>query len=263
MPIGKPVIRTAMVLGMVLAALLFGSACGGGQPAASPVPGASSPTVVPQASPAQTTPSTSPTPLGSPTPSGTFVGTGTPVPTGTPSSQQGVDAALAAALTVFDAVTEADCLASNPHKKDCVSFHPRSQPSSVLRGIALFGVGHPEYPTGIAAVLGRDPNGEWKFWFAGQQFYQLLILPADVLVCAEGQRLNVRSEPTLNAPVTAQLDHMSTAGAEEFVLTEPGTYPRKPGYGWYRLSAPHEGWAYSRYLTGEGSCFLRNAVEAS
>ncbi|MFQ5880031.1 MAG: hypothetical protein ACE5IZ_07670 [Dehalococcoidia bacterium] len=253
--------KLATVIPLALAALLLGSACGGGgQPAASPTPGAPSPTVVSQASPTLTPTPVTPTPSARPTPGATVTATATPVATATAASQQAVDAALAAALKVFDGLTDADCLANNPHKKDCVA--PRSQPSTVQRGVAVFRVSYPGAPPVFGGVLGRDPAGEWKFWVAGQNYPHMVTLPGDVLVCAEGERLNVRSAPTIHAPVVGKLNHLTTARAEEFVLTEPGSYPRKRGYGWYRLSAPQEGWAYSKYLTGDGSCAFRDALEA-
>jgi hypothetical protein len=55
--------------------------------------------------------------------------------------------------------------------------------------------------------------------------------------------------------------------AEEFVLTEPGSSdteeePRN-GYGWFRLSSPLHGWAYSKYLTdaSHGDCSLHDDLE--
>jgi hypothetical protein len=180
----------------------------------------------------------------------------------TPSPQAAataVDAAFAAALEHFDAVSDADCTTNNPQEKDCVSA--QSQPSTVQRGIAVFGVGPPDGP-GFVGVLGRDPAGEWNFWLGGQQFYQLLILPEDMIVCAESQRLNVRSAPMTDAPVVGKLEDLTMVRAEEFVLTEPGSGPQQ-GYGWFRLSSPLDGWAYSKYLTNasQGDCTLHDALE--
>lgn len=242
-----------LLLAICLAVLSACGGGGGGGPTATPLPTAATaltPTLV------------TPTPPARLTPSGTVTATGTPVPTGTPTSQQPVDAAFAAALEWFDAVSDADCQTNNPQKKHCVEA--LSEPFTVQRGIAAFGVADPEGVGGFVGVLGRDPAGEWKSWFGGQQAYQLLTLPGDMLVCAEGERLNVRSAPTTDAPAVGQLDDLTTVRAEEFVLTEPASDLYTPGYGWYHLSSPQDGWAYSKYLTDarNGDCTLRDALEA-
>ena len=177
----------------------------------------------------------------------------------TPATEPAVDAASAAALEYFDAVSDADCETNNPQNRQCVGL--ASQPSTVQRGIAVFGVGSPDGP-GFAGVLGRDPAGEWKFWRAGQQDYQLLTLPGDALVCAYGAGLNVRSEPTTDAPAVGTIEDLTGVRAEEFVLTERGS-DLQQGYGWFRLSSPLDGWAYSKYLTAASwdDCALHDALE--
>jgi hypothetical protein len=177
----------------------------------------------------------------------------------TPTSQQPVDAALAAALEYFDAVSDADCQTNNPQNRQCVDL--LSQPSTVQGGIAVFGVGSPD-GGGFAGVLGRDPDGEWEFWRAGQQDYQLLTLPGDALVCAYGAGLNVRSAATTDAPAVGVIEDLTGVRAEEFVLTEPGS-DLQNGYGWFRLSSPLDGWAYSKYLTAASldDCDLHDALE--
>ncbi len=177
----------------------------------------------------------------------------------TPTTEPAVDAASAAALEYFDAVSDADCQTNNPQNKLCAGLS--SQPSTVQRGIAVFGVGSPD-GGGFAGVLGRDPAGEWKFWRAGQQDYQLLTLPGDALVCAYGAGLNVRSEPTTDAPAVGLIEDLTVARAEEFVLTEPGS-DLQQGFGWFRLSSPLDGWAYSKYLTAaiQDDCGLHDAQE--
>ncbi len=177
----------------------------------------------------------------------------------TPINQPAVDAALAAALEYFDAVSDADCETNNPQNKQCVGL--ASQPATVQLGIAVFGVASPEGP-GFAGVLGRDPAGEWMFWRGGQQDYQLLMLPGDALVCAFGEGLNVRSASTTDAPAVGVIDDLTVVQAEEFVLTEPGS-DLQNGYGWFRLSSPMDGWAYSKYLTAASldDCTLHDALE--
>ncbi len=189
--------------------------------------------------------------------------TKTPIPSGTQTTQQAADAAFAAALEQFQAVSEEDCETNNPQKKQCISA--QSSPSEAQRGIAAFSVWDPEGMGGFVGVLGRDPAGEWRLWFETQQAYQLLTLPGDMLVCAEGESLNVRSAPAVDAPVAGSLEDLATVRGEEFVLTEPASEADTPGYGWYHLTAPLDGWAYSKYLTNAllEDCGLRDAIEAA
>jgi hypothetical protein len=61
------------------------------------------------------------------------------------------------------------------------------------------------------------------------------------------------------------------ASGEEFVLTEPGMLasaedPGEWGHGWFRISAPSEGWIYSKYVAGVGAdypadCSLHDGLE--
>ena len=179
----------------------------------------------------------------------------------TPTTEPAVDAALAAALEYFDAVSDADCETNNPQNRNCAGLS--SQPSTVQRGIAMFGVGPPD-GGGFVGVLGRDAAGVWKFWRAGQQDYQLLTLPGDALVCAYGAGLNVRSEPTTDAPAVGTIEDLTGVRAEEFVLTEQRSDDlQQHGYGWFRLSSPLAGWAYSKYLTNASweDCAQHDALE--
>ncbi len=178
-----------------------------------------------------------------------------------PATEPAVDAAIAAALANFDAVSDADCQTNNPQNRNCAGLS--SQPSTVQLGIAVFGVGPPD-GGGFVGVLGLDQAGEWKFWRASQQDYQLLALPGDALVCAYGSGLNVRSEPTTDAPAVGTIEDLAGVRAEEFVLTEQGSDDQQQhGYGWFRLSSPLAGWAYSKYLTAAGwdDCSLHDALE--
>ena len=174
-------------------------------------------------------------------------------------SPEAVDAAIAAALEHFDAVSDADCETNNPQNKPCAGLS--SQPSEVERGIAVFGVGAPAGP-GFVGVLGRDPAGEWKIWREVQQDYQLLTLPGDALVCGYGAGLTVGSAPTADAAAVGVLEDLTTVRAEEFVLIVQAI-DQQHGYGWFRLSSPLDGWAYSKYLTAAslGDCILHDAME--
>jgi hypothetical protein len=100
------------------------------------------------------------------------------------------------------------------------------------------------------ALLGRDPAGRWAYIAGGQNPvpYQAE-LPGPLTVCAEGSTLNVRSEPSIDAPVLFTLTDGAAVTAEYFTLTQPGAFPGgERGAGWYYLGAPVEGWSYSGYL---------------
>ncbi len=174
-------------------------------------------------------------------------------------SPEAVDAAIEAALELFDAVSDADCETNNPQNKLCAGL--TSQPSAVQRGIAVFGVGAPA-GGGFVGVLGRDPAGEWKVWREVQQDYQLLTLPGDALVCGYGAGLTVGSSPAADGAAVGVLEDLTTVRAEEFVLTEQAI-DQQHGYGWFRLSSPLDGWAYSKYLTNASweDCSTHDAME--
>jgi len=242
----------------VLAAVSFIvgiTACGGdgGEAPETPSPaGGVTPTVTAEAT-GEATPGVTPSPPAAATPEVTTERTPTP--------QEAVDAAFAAALEHFDAVSDADCETNNPQNKQCAGLS--SQPSTVQRGIAAFGVGPLDGP-GFVGVLGRDAAGEWKIWRAVQQDYQLLTLPGDALVCGYGAGLNVGSAPTTDAAAVGVLEDLTRVRAEEFVLTERASDDlQQYGYGWFRLSSPLDGWAYSKYLTAAslGDCTLHDAME--
>lgn len=160
---------------------------------------------------------------------------------------------LAAALRIFDGTDDPECRSG---AGDMACVQPGSTPEQTARGIAQFGVGGsgPEGQGAFLGVLGRDPAGVWHFWFGTQNvFYQRLDLPGDMVVCAPGG-LNVRSGPSIDAPVVETLPDRARVTAEQFTLTQPGTMPTESadlvaGSGWYYLSAPVAGWSSSLYLT--------------
>jgi hypothetical protein len=236
-------------------------------PAPTPAAPATAPVVTPpplpppaQATVAAVPPTPPPTPSPPPATATPAVAQATPQP---------VEAVIAAALAAYDAVPEADCQSNNPQRKPCLSL--RSTPEQVQRGIALFNVSVPG-STAAIGVLGRDPAGAWKRWFGYQTApYQLLQLPGEARVCAEGARLELRASPDPGAQVVAQLNPLATVRAEEFVLTQPEVMERqangqvvlRPGNGWYRLTGAQTGWAPSRSLSDAryNDCALRDATE--
>jgi Bacterial SH3 domain len=177
-------------------------------------------------------------------------------------SQDPAEAALAAALELLEGVPEADCATNNPEQADCVSLDPNDR-DLASRGIAILGV---RAPAGgpSALLMGREPDGNWAYYAGGQQYYQAWKLPGEMQVCTQGSGLNVRAEPSTDADLVRTIEDNSTVTGEEFVLTKPGTPPTAspiPGYGWYRISAPVEGWVYSKYVSGLTDCTLHDSLE--
>jgi hypothetical protein len=171
-------------------------------------------------------------------------------PVAVAANQQAAEAAFAAALRIVDGVPVEVCQ-EDRHQRACVE--PMSRPEHAERGIAAFGVAYAASAP-LIAVLGREAGGEWGFWFGTRSFvYQLLELPGEMQVCA-ADGLDLHAEPSAGAAVSGRLAHLSPVTAEEFVLTEPGELPadgvgERSGRGWYRLSAPLEGWAPASALT--------------
>lgn len=121
---------------------------------------------------------------------------------------------------------------------------------------------------GAILIMGKDRSGAWKEWFGTQNItYRLLELPGDMLVCADGDSLNVRVEPDPTAKVVGLLPPLGRVTAEQFVLTEPATLTpgsgQVVGSGWYRLSSPQVGWASSRFLSDARlkDCTIRDQTE--
>jgi hypothetical protein len=159
--------------------------------------------------------------------------------------------ALAAALGIFNGVPLEECLA-DPRQRACIE--PRSSPEEAERGIAVFGVTFAA-ASPLVAVLGRDRDGAWAYWFGTVGFvYQLLRLPGEMKVCAAPDGLDLRAGPSPGAAVVGRLAHLTAVRAEELLLTEPGVARgtdvlERNGAGWYRLSAPLAGWAPATSLT--------------
>jgi hypothetical protein len=176
-------------------------------------------------------------------------------------SEDSAETALAAAIALLNGVPEADCATNNPEQKDCVSLDPNDRELASL-GIAVLAV---EGPAGgsSALIMGQDAEGEWDYYAGGQQYYQASQLPGEMLVCTQGEGLNVRAEPSADADLITTLEDNSTATGEAFVLSEAGTPPPDAlgGYGWYRISAPVEGWVYSKYVSGLADCSLHDSLE--
>ncbi|TMB68942.1 MAG: SH3 domain-containing protein [Chloroflexi bacterium] len=176
-------------------------------------------------------------------------------------SQDPAEAALAAAIELIDGVSEADCTTNNPEQKECVSIDPNNRNAASL-GIAVLGVEAPA-GSGAALLMGREADGNWAYYAGGQQYYQASKLPGEMRVCTQGTGLNVRAEASADAQLVRTVEDNSTVTGEEFVLTQPGTPPPSfvAGYGWYRISAPVEGWVYSKFVSGLADCSLHDSLE--
>jgi hypothetical protein len=146
----------------------------------------------------------------------------------------------------------------------CIIPDPSFGPAE--RGIAAFGVS--DYPGGGAVVfLGKTPEDEWEFWFGTQNItYQLVVLPGDMRICAGGTGLFLRASPSMDSEALASLADDAVVTVDRFVLTDRGTLstPTGPeaGYGWYHVTGPDEGWAYSKYLSDAslGDCSVHDSL---
>jgi hypothetical protein len=108
---------------------------------------------------------------------------------------------------------------------------------------------------GIGTWYGRMADGTWVYWFATQNSGgPQVLLPGDMIVCADGDGLNLRAEPLTNAPVITLIPDGTIVRGDRFVMTEPSPAPGNGGLshpdGWYHIVSPQEGWAYDRYLLG-------------
>jgi len=177
-------------------------------------------------------------------------------------SEDPAEAALAGAIELLEGVSEADCTTNNPEQADCISIDPDNRENASL-GVAVLKI---EGPSGGSSglLMGREADGKWAYYAGGVQYYQASKLPGEMTVCTQGTGLNVRAEPSATAQLVRTVEDNSTVTGEEFVLTQPGTPPTAspiPGYGWYRISAPIEGWVYSKYVSGLADCSLHDSLE--
>jgi hypothetical protein len=178
-----------------------------------------------------------------------------------------INAALAdqpAAVLVQALTTPCQSVNSDPNGS-CLFVTSTEQ--NAQRGIAKFSISAVQ-GGGASEIYGKGPDGAWKYWFGTQQpIYQLLDLPGPMLVCAGGDGINIRSAASPDAQVLGQAGDGARLTAENFVLTEPGSFnssglPTAGRGGWYQISAPQQGWVYSRFVTdaGLGSCMWHDLL---
>jgi hypothetical protein len=193
--------------------------------------------------------------------------TNTPAPT-TPSATDIAEAAKAAAIRELDAIYVSPigrdpCEQNNPGQKMCIELNSTAE--DAVHGIVRFLSGFPG-GGGAAIYFGRMADGGWHYWFGTQQnVYEVTRFPADAFVCARGAGLNVREQPSTAATVVTLLKDLVVMRAEEFVLTQPGTYGHAgpDPDGWYRISSPVQGWVNYRYVSDASlkTCEFHDAVQ--
>ena len=172
-------------------------------------------------------------------------------------AQSELDRALAAELAMnpgaLVATSSTDSCTNPGGLGGTACIYSESSAQTAAAGLAMFAI--ETSGGGAHEILGLTPDGSWQFWFATQQpVYQLLTLPGSLLICAGGDSLNVRASPAADAAIVTQLRDGSQAMADSFVLTQPGDHsaPGQPVFGmggWYRITAPAQGWVYSRFVT--------------
>lgn len=164
--------------------------------------------------------------------------------------------ALQAARRILGGVDRAECRAPATAGTPCVEpVTGEMEVRTLPRGIATFSVTFVDEPGSYIAVFGRTAAGEWGYWFGAQdQQSPLLTLPGELLACGGPDGGPAR----LYRPArggSEPLQPLTRLRAEEFVLTQsgrPGTELGDPGVrglGWYRVSAPAEGWAPEQDIT--------------
>jgi hypothetical protein len=172
------------------------------------------------------------------------------------------ETANAAALTFIDGVIAPACPSTNvPEDKLCVE--PVSSADNAQRGIVVYAV-VTESGQRVRAVLGRDSGRAWRFWYAtASPSYQLNVLPGDLRVCADGQGVDIREEPSAQSRSIARANDQTVLRADGFVLTEASASLQRTGSGFYHVSGPQAGWVFSRQVSDSrfGNCDLRNRLE--
>jgi hypothetical protein len=113
---------------------------------------------------------------------------------------------------------------------------------------------------GAAMFFGRTADGSWGYWFATQNTGGPLVsLPGEMVVCADGDGLNLRAEPSTSAAQVALIPDGTIVRGDRFVLTEAGARSGdglpEHGDGWYHITSPEEGWAYDPYLLASPNPF--------
>jgi hypothetical protein len=97
----------------------------------------------------------------------------------------------------------------------------------------------------------------------------VMSLPGDIRICGWGEAVTVKSEAAEDSDDVGVLDSEQVVRAGQFVLEDDGqrlSDGLSPGYGWFLVEGPPEGWVYSKYVAGTEEtmapdCSHHDAVE--
>ena len=109
--------------------------------------------------------------------------------------------------------------------------------------------------SGIVVAFGRKGDGSWGYFvvIANGGGGPVLQLPGDASVCADGDGLNLRSEPSTTSAVVTLVRDNTVVRLDRFVLTKTGVPTTaaasgQNGEGWYHIASPQAGWGFARLL---------------
>ncbi|MGE5595920.1 MAG: hypothetical protein ACM3S1_07790 [Hyphomicrobiales bacterium] len=222
-------------------------------------------------SPTATAPSGGPSPAATAPASPTRPASPTATPSASPTADASAErqAVIDAATSFLDALyvsplTRDACVADNPDNKICIEL--TSGEESVAAGLAMFAAGDPEGGP-FDFWMGRVDDGSWAYWFGTQQdSYVPGSLPTELLICSDAESVEIHEGPSDDSPVLQALDELTSVQASEFLLTSAGERGAgERGTGWYRLSAPIEGWVEGSNASRAdlGDCTLHDSIERS
>jgi RNA polymerase sigma factor (sigma-70 family) len=112
-------------------------------------------------------------------------------------------------------------------------------------------------------LFGREADGTWAYFLTigngggGPPF----TAPLEARVCAGGDGMNLRAEPSTAAQVVTLVADGTTLHPDRFELTQAGALPRgttaesqgSQGDGWYHFTSPQAGWGYGRLLVPQSA----------
>jgi hypothetical protein len=199
------------------------------------------------------------------------LGSATPTPTGAQAGAPAAVAAQSAAAELFDAIIlprGQRCAEANPEKRLCVGEVQNPEPE---RGIALVGVTTADEAGAFVAVMALDAKGGWGLWFTTQNVtFHRLVLPGEMRVCADGQRLNVREGPSVETALLTQFEPDTIVTVDGFQLARHARFtdridPDAFFDGWYHVTAPATGWVNANFVSdtqAADDCSVRDAAQA-
>lgn len=221
------------------------AACGGDDEPSAETPTPSLGEPADQGTPAPTSPGSTGTPGESPPP--TEEATATAGADETPMSDA-LLAVLSAASEALDVPAGDDCVPDD----DCIRANDRSEAGldgDIVPLTYASGAGG-----GAIVLMARDGSGAWGLWMVTQAPHQLVALPGDLRAC---RGIPVRDDAAESAGTVDEVLEGTTMTAAGFVLSQPGSLTGQ-GSGWYRITAPVEGWVSSEAVVTavSGDCSL-------